>query len=77
MKNLIPILILTWRCVALSCRKLSSSLPVLPIIDIVFICLISILGLVITITPAGLGSYEAILATALLSFGIDFKDGVA
>jgi hypothetical protein len=55
----------------------SSGLPELPIIDLMFIFLISILGLVITITPAGLGSYEAILAATLLSYGINFKDGVA
>ena len=76
MKNLIPILIIGLFLLGVV-LYFSSGLPVLSIIDLVFIWLISIIGLVITIALAGLESYEAILATALLSYGIDFKDGVA
>jgi len=55
----------------------ASGLPTLPIVDVMSIFLVSSLGLFITITPAGLGTYEAALVAALAGYGIGVQDGIA
>ena len=54
-----------------------SGLPQLPLIDLIFIFLVSSLGLAITVTPAGLGTYEAALVAVLAGYGIGVADGIA
>lgn len=55
----------------------NSGLPQLPIIDLMFIFMVSSLGLVITVTPAGLGTYEAALVAVLGGYDISIQDGIA
>ena len=52
-------------------------LPELSLIDVMFVFLASTLGLVITVTPAGLGTYEASLVAVLSIYDINIHDSLA
>lgn len=54
-----------------------SGLPPLPVADLMLIFMVSSLGLVVTVTPAGLGTYEAALVAILASYGIGLGEAVA
>lgn len=54
----------------------STGLPDLSVFELGLVFLLSTLGLIVTVTPGGLGTYEAVIVSALTGLGIDWDSAL-
>lgn len=55
----------------------TSGLPELSLFQVLMVFLVATLGLVVTITPGGLGTYEAATVAVLTQFGVNWEGALA